>query len=75
MAKEEKKTIIIDDKEHIYDELSDTAKVIVNHIADLERKINGSEFNLQQLQFGKDAFVKALKEEVDKVDDGESDND
>lgn len=75
MAKEEKKTIIIDDKEHIYDELSDTAKVIVNHIADLERKINASEFNLQQLQFGKDAFIKALKEEVDKVDDDESDND
>ena len=33
---------------------------------DLERKINSSTFNLQQLNFGKQAFVDALKASLEK---------
>ena len=33
---------------------------MVNHISDLDRKINSSRFNLDQLIFGKDAFFNAL---------------
>ncbi len=62
MAKKEKTAITIDDKEYFYEDLTQEQQTIVNHISDLQRKIQSSEFNLQQLSFGKDAFVKALKE-------------
>jgi hypothetical protein len=62
MGKKEKTPIIIDEQEYFYEELTDEQKAYVNHIADLDRKISSSQFNLEQLQFGKQAFVKALKE-------------
>jgi hypothetical protein len=39
---------------------------MVDHVADLERKINSSTFNLQQLNFGKQAFIDALKASLEK---------
>ena len=65
MAKKQKEqpkqaTVVIDDKEHTFDDLSDEQKAMVNHISDLDRKINSSRFNLDQLIFGKDAFFNAL---------------
>ncbi len=62
MGKKEKTPIIIDEQEYFYEELTDEQKAYVNHIADLDRKISSSQFNLEQLQFGKQAFVTALKE-------------
>ena len=71
MAKKEKEMpkeqiITLFDKEYKESELSDEQKVMINHVADLERKIQSSEFNLQQLRFGKQAFVDALQVSVDK---------
>ena len=68
MAKDEKKTIIIDEVEHIYEDLTGEQQIMVNHIADLQRKIASSQFNLQQLEFGKEAFVKALKDSIDSIE-------
>tara|TARA_R110002074_G_scaffold351314_1_gene522398 strand:- start:340 stop:543 length:204 start_codon:yes stop_codon:yes gene_type:complete len=66
MAKKEKTAITIDEKECFYEDLTQEQQTIVNHISDLQRKIQSSEFNLQQLSFGKDAFVKALKEKLEQ---------
>ena len=71
MAKKEKEmpkenVITLFDKEYKESELSDEQKAMINHVADLERKIQSSEFNLQQLRFGKQAFVDALQSSVDK---------
>ena len=68
MAKEQKKEAVlkIDEKEYLIDDLTQEQKVMVNHVADLERKINSSTFNLQQLNFGKQAFVDALKASLEK---------
>ncbi len=66
----EKKTnvITINDKEYTEDQLMDQQKVMINHITDLERKIGSTQFNLDQLQVGKQAFLdmltKSLEEEV-----------
>ena len=65
MAKKEKTAITIDDKDYFYEDLTKEQQIIVNHISDLQRKINSSEFNLQQLIFGKDAFVNALKKALE----------
>ena len=62
MGKKEKTPIVIDEQEYFYEELTDEQKAYINHIADLDRKIGSSQFNLEQLQFGKQSFVKALKE-------------
>ena len=68
MAKQQKKeaVLIIDEKEYLIDDLTQEQQVMVNHVADLERKINSSTFNLQQLNFGKQAFVDALKASLEK---------
>jgi hypothetical protein len=62
MGKKEKTPIVIDEQEYFYEDFTHEQKTYVNHIADLDRKIGSSQFNLEQLQFGKQAFVKALKE-------------
>jgi len=56
----EKQTIVINDVDYTEDQLTDQQKVIINHIADLDRKIRSTQFNLDQLTVGKDAFVNML---------------
>ena len=77
MAKEKKEKpkdniITLFDKEYKESELSDEQKLMINHIADLDRKIQSSEFNLQQLRFGKQAFADALKISLEKADEQEN---
>lgn len=66
MAKDKKTPITIDDKKYFFEDLTQEQQIIVNHISDLQRKIQSSEFNLQQLAFGKDAFINSLKEKLEK---------
>ena len=59
--KQKEKTVItVNDKEHIYEDMTDEQKTLINHVNDLDRKIGTSQFNLDQLMFGKSAFVNAL---------------
>ena len=61
MTAEDKKAIItIDDVDYSEDQLTDQQKVMINHINSLQQKINSTEFNLDQLKVGKDAFVNML---------------
>ena len=60
MGKNEKTPIVIDDVEYQYEDMSAEQQTMVNHIADLDRKISAARFNLDQLSVGKDAFVKML---------------
>jgi len=73
MAKtqKEKPVLKIDDKEYDIESMNDSQKTMINHIADLDRKLQSSEFNLVQLRFGRQAFIDALtasfnKEESEK---------
>lgn len=59
----------LDGKDYKVDDLTDNQKMIITHIQDLSRKIESSQFNLQQLNVGKDAFVNLLKQELDKDED------
>lgn len=67
MVEKQTQTIVINDKEYTEDQLTDQQKVMINHINDLDRKIRSTEFNLDQLNVGRKAFVdmltEALKEE------------
>ena len=55
-----KQTIVINDQEYTEDQLTDEQKMLINHVADLDRKIGSTRFNLDQLQVGRDAFVNML---------------
>jgi hypothetical protein len=59
----EKKTtpITIDDVEYTFEDMKPEQQAMINHIADLDRKIGSAKFNLDQLQVGKQAFVNMLK--------------
>tara|TARA_R100000030_G_scaffold85745_2_gene69076 strand:- start:118 stop:351 length:234 start_codon:yes stop_codon:yes gene_type:complete len=74
MAKRKNKTkqtpvVNLDGKDYKVDDLSENQKMIITHIQDLSRKIESTQFNLQQLNVGKDAFVNLLKQELDKDED------
>jgi hypothetical protein len=60
MAEKQPKTIVINDKEYTEDQLTDQQKAMVNHLADLERKIGSVRFNLDQLNVGRKAFMDML---------------
>jgi hypothetical protein len=60
MAQKQTQTITINDKDYTEDQLTDEQKVLINHVADLDRKIGSTRFNLDQLQVGRDAFVNML---------------
>jgi hypothetical protein len=64
----EKKTtpITIDDKDYVFEDMTQEQQILVNHCLDLDRKIASTQFNLDQLRVGKDAFVKMLKESLTK---------
>jgi hypothetical protein len=61
---EDKKTITIDDVEYTEDQLTDQAKMCINHINSLDQKIGSAEFNLDQLRVGRNAFIDMLKKEL-----------
>lgn len=66
MSEKKTQTIVIDDVEHELDSMTDEQKLLVNHCLDLDRKIGSSQFAIQQLQVGKEAFVKMLKDSLEK---------
>ena len=61
---EDKKVITIDDVEYTEDQLSDTAKMCINHINSLDQKIGSAQFNLDQLTVGRQKFIELLSEAI-----------
>ena len=72
MAEKTPNVIEINGTEYTEDQLTDQQKVIINHIGDLDRKIRSTQFNLDQLTVGKDAFVNMLTASLAET---ENDND
>ena len=65
MGNKEKTPITLDDVEYFYEDMNPQQQGLVNHIEDLNRKISSMAFNLDQLNVGKAAFVKMLKESLE----------
>ena len=65
----EKKTtpIVVNDVEYTFEDMTPEQQTIVNHCADLDRKIKSSQFNIDQLVVGKDAFVTMLSSSLEAV--------
>ena len=58
--KQKEQTITINDKEYKVSDLTEEQVQLCNHVNDLDRKIGTSQFNLDQLMFGRSAFINAL---------------
>ena len=65
----EKKTtpITIDDVQYVLEDMKPEQQQMVNHIADLDRKVASTQFNVEQLQVGKQAFIDMLKRSLTEV--------
>ena len=73
MAEKKTNTISINGVDHNYDDLNDTQKVFLEHTADLERKIRSAQFNLNQLQVGREAFLNMLTKSLESDTEEETD--
>ena len=71
MAKNEKKTITVNDVEHNIEDLTEQQVAMVNHIADLDKKLGSLRFNMDQLKVGREAFVNMLTASLAEAESAE----
>lgn len=57
----ETQIVTIDGVEYAAADFTEQQAMLVNHVADLDRKIGATKFQLDQLQVGRDAFFAMLK--------------
>lgn len=69
MGQTKQTPVIIDDVEWIYEDMTAEQQALTNHVADLDRKINSTVFQLDQLKVGKDAFISMLKQALTTVEE------
>jgi hypothetical protein len=63
MSKQNSPQIVtIDGTEFDANTFTEQQVLLFNHCIDLDRKIGSTQFQLQQLQVGKDSFLKLLKD-------------
>ena len=68
MAKKEKEkpaVLTLDEKEYVIEEMSDDEKMLLNHVNDMQNKINTNQFMRDQLEVGKEAFINKLRESLE----------
>ena len=68
MAEKKPATVTINGTDYTEDQLTEGQKVLINHVADLDRKIGSTRFNLDQLQVGRDAFMVMLTKSLEAED-------
>jgi len=61
MANQQSQIVSIDGVEHKVEDLTEQQQLLLNHVADIDRKIGSTKFQLDQLQVGRDAFFTMLK--------------
>ena len=62
--KEDKPVLNLDGKEYVIEDMSDEEKQMINHINDMQNKINTNAFMREQLEVGKEAFIVRLRESL-----------
>lgn len=70
MGEKQAKPITIDGIEYDTNDFTEEQIILTNHCLDLDRKMKSTQFQLQQLQVGKDAFINMLKQSLDKPKEG-----
>lgn len=68
--KKTKTPVTIDNKEYMLEDMSELGQRLVQHVADLDRKIQNLGFQLEQMQMGRDSVWAKLQGEI-KVEEAE----
>ena len=63
-----KTPVTIDGIEYKFEDMTQEQQTLVNHVADLDRKLNSAKFSIDQLQVGRDAFFSMLKSKLEVTD-------
>ena len=69
MAKKEKTPITVNDKEYLVEDMTEQQVTMLNHVQDLDRKLANAQFNLDQLNVGREAFVNMLASSLEKEEE------
>jgi len=72
MGNNTKTPLTIDGVEYQFEDMTPEQQVLINHVADLDRKLASAKFNADQLQVGRDAFFTMLKQSLETVTDVEA---
>lgn len=65
MAEKKPDAITVNDKEYLLDDLTPRQKSLLAHIQDLDRKIGNTQFNMDQLMVGREAFAQQLASDLE----------
>lgn len=71
MENKKPQIVTIDGTEYDANNFNEQQVLLLNHCVDLDRKISSTQFQLQQLITGKDAFLGMLKAELAKPQEAE----
>lgn len=67
-------TVTIDDKKYDITDLSEDSKSYLEHVQNLQTKVDEADFNLQQLNVAKASFLALLKGSITREQQGEEEN-
>ena len=62
--KKEQPKLNFDNKEYIIEDMSDESKQILNHINDIQNKLNTNAFMKEQLEVSKEGFINMLRKSL-----------
>lgn len=66
MGNNTKPQLTIDGVEYDVEKLTEQQRALLDHVVDLERKVNSAKFNLDQLSVGRDTFFNMLKQSLEE---------
>ena len=69
--KEQKPVLSLDDKEYVIEDMTDEQKQMLNHINDMQNKLNTNAFMKEQLEGGKEAFISMLRNSLKSEEEPE----
>tara|TARA_R110001592_G_scaffold109143_1_gene304569 strand:- start:523 stop:747 length:225 start_codon:yes stop_codon:yes gene_type:complete len=65
MGKKKTTPITINNTEYVLEDMTSEQQLMINHVSDLNRKIESTKFNLDQLNVGRDAFLNMLTQQLE----------
>jgi len=69
MAEKKTTPVVIDNVEYALEDMTVEQQVLLNHVTDLDRKIKSTQFNLDQLNVGRNAFMNALTQALSSTEE------
>jgi|TARA_R110002072_G_C7827618_1_gene523874 hypothetical protein len=69
--KKTKTPVTIDETEYMLEDMSQVGQRLVQHTADLDRKLQNLGFQLEQMQMGRDSVWAKLQEEIKVKEESE----